>query len=46
MEQVQEQILSPENVRRYIEMALGRTRSDQEPRLGGEGGLKNHRGYR
>jgi site-specific DNA recombinase len=33
MEQVQEQILNPENVRRYIEMALGRAGSDQEPSL-------------
>jgi signal transduction protein with GAF and PtsI domain len=33
IEQVQEQILSPENVRRYIEMALGRAGSDQEPSL-------------
>jgi signal transduction protein with GAF and PtsI domain len=31
MEQVQEQILTPENVQRYIEMALGRAASDQKP---------------
>ena len=46
MEQVQEQILSPENVRRYIEMALGRAKSDQEPSLAEKAVSKNHRRYR